>query len=86
MANWCQLQCPTRKLGSGSRVRRPEGVSSLKQSGDSGFVARLGAVSEVLCHLDGEGTSGQQYVGRLPVERPANRAGELARTASRIKS
>ena len=81
-----QLQCPAGQLGSSSRVRRPEGVSGLQQGGDRGFVAGIGAVRELLGHLDGQRAPGQEHIGRLTVERPANRDGELARTASRIKS
>src|SRR5580700_9863224 len=62
MPNRRQLQCPARKLGSGRRIRRPKGVSGLQQSGDGGFVTELGAVSEVLCHLDGERAPGQEHV------------------------
>ena len=81
-----QLQCPVGKLGGDSRVGRPKCVSGLEQGGDGGFVAGLGAVRELLRHLDGERAAGQEDAGRLTVERPANRDGELARTASRIKS
>ncbi len=47
----------------------------MKQGGDGGFVAGLGAVCELLCYLDGQRAPGQEHAGRLTVERPANRDG-----------
>lgn len=67
-----QLQCPARKLGGSSGVRRPEGVCGLQQGGDGGFVTGFGAFGEVLRRLDGERAPGQEHISRLTVERPAN--------------
>ncbi|HTA02818.1 MAG TPA: hypothetical protein VK802_20730 [Streptosporangiaceae bacterium] len=72
MPNRRQVQCLARKLGSGSRVRRPEGVSGFKQGGDGGFVTVLGTFSEVLGHLHRERAPGQEHVGGLAVERATN--------------
>jgi hypothetical protein len=43
------------------------------QGGDGDFVARLGAVGELLRDLDGKCAVGQQHVGRLTVKRAPNR-------------
>ena len=63
------------ELGGSGRIARTEISRRLEHDGDGGFVARLGAVGELLRHLDGKRAFSQEDVGRLTVERPANRGG-----------
>ena len=63
------------ELGGSGRVARTKIAGRFEQGGDGGFVARLGAVGELLSHLDRYRAFGHEHVGRLAVKRPANRDG-----------
>jgi hypothetical protein len=71
----CQFERSPGELGGTGRVARAESARSRKQGGDGGFVARLGAVGELLGHLNGKRAPGHEHVGRLTVECPTGRDG-----------
>jgi len=49
-----QFECSPGELGGTGRITRTENARSLEQGSDGGFIARLGAVGELLRHLDGK--------------------------------